>query len=186
MCGTRIKNFYFLFFILSIICYIKDVFSFSFIYFPIERSILTQKQNGQLIYYSNEFTNRFSPVFFWEIDVNWLFVIIKSYAVNFKERNNNNNNHHCQNNSQIFSVLLYSLEGHLLACFFFNQQFCFSFESTFFGSSTNLIIVMRNIELLQQLKNVYQVRYIDSYQLTLLQKQPSSGVLRKKCSENMQ
>ena len=30
-----------LFFILSIICYIIDVFSFSFIFFPIERSILT-------------------------------------------------------------------------------------------------------------------------------------------------
>ena len=31
--------------------------------------------------------------FSWEIDVNWLFVIMKSYVkVNFKERNNNNNN----------------------------------------------------------------------------------------------
>ena len=29
----------------------------------------------------------------WEVDVNWLLVIIKSYVkVNFKERNNNNNN----------------------------------------------------------------------------------------------
>ena len=40
MCGTGIKKI-FLFFILSIICYIIDVFSFSFIFFPIERSILT-------------------------------------------------------------------------------------------------------------------------------------------------
>ena len=30
--------------------------------------------------------------FSWEVDVNWLFVIIKSYVkVNFKERNNKNN-----------------------------------------------------------------------------------------------
>ena len=42
MCGTGIKTF----FILSIICYIIDVFSFSFVFFAIESSILTQKQNG--------------------------------------------------------------------------------------------------------------------------------------------
>ena len=37
MCGTGIKRF----FILSIICKVVDVFSFSFIFFPTERSILT-------------------------------------------------------------------------------------------------------------------------------------------------
>ena len=37
MCGTDIKTF----FILSIICYIIHLFSFSFIFFLIERSILT-------------------------------------------------------------------------------------------------------------------------------------------------
>ena len=42
MCGIGIKTFSFnIFFILSIMCYIIDVFSFSFIFFPIERSILT-------------------------------------------------------------------------------------------------------------------------------------------------
>ena len=53
MCSTGIKTFFYLFFILSITCYIIDVFSFSFMFFPIERSILTKKQNGKLIYYSN-------------------------------------------------------------------------------------------------------------------------------------
>ena len=59
MCGTEIT-----FFIQSIMYYIIDVFSFSFIFFPIERSVLTQKQNGQLIYYINEFTNHFVSEFF--------------------------------------------------------------------------------------------------------------------------
>ena len=62
--------------------------------------------------------------------MNWLFVIIKSYAFNFKERNNNNN--HCQNISQIFSVLLCSLEGHLLACFFFQPTILFLLPVNFF------------------------------------------------------
>ena len=38
------------------------------------------------------FVSKFFRKISWEVDVNWLFVIRKSYAqVNFKERNNNNN-----------------------------------------------------------------------------------------------
>ena len=93
--------------ILSIICDIIHVFYFSFIFFPFERLILRQKQNGQLIYYINEFTNRFVSEFFWnflwEVDANCLFVIIKGYVkVHFKENNNidnNNNNNNNNNNS---------------------------------------------------------------------------------------
>ena len=41
----------------------------------------------------------FSRVFS-EVDVNWLFVIMKSYVkVNFKDNNDNNNNNNNNNNS---------------------------------------------------------------------------------------
>ena len=36
MCGTGTKTFFYLFFILSIICFIIDVFSFSFIFSPLK------------------------------------------------------------------------------------------------------------------------------------------------------
>ena len=82
------KNIFFcIFYFVNYMLHNRCIFFF-FIFFLIERSILTQKQNGQLIYYSNEFAE-----FYWEVDANWLFVIIKRYVkVNFKERNNNNNN----------------------------------------------------------------------------------------------
>ena len=48
-----------------------------------------------------------------EVDVSWLFAIIKSYVkVNFKERNNNNNNN---NNSplKMMKIFLSFLFGHV-------------------------------------------------------------------------
>ena len=55
--------------------------------------------------------------FSWEVDVNWLFVIIKSYVkVNFKERNdyndnnndddNNNNNNSNSNNNNNNNIIM--------------------------------------------------------------------------------
>ena len=50
-----------------------------------------------------------------EIDVNWLFVIIKSYVkVNFKERNNNNNNNNNNNSPlKMMKIFLSFLFGHV-------------------------------------------------------------------------
>ena len=57
MCGTII--------FLLFTCYVIDIFSFSFTFFPIGRSMPT--------YESNEFANRFVKVFLefsWEVDIN--------------------------------------------------------------------------------------------------------------------
>ena len=63
MCGTRIKT---SFILLYIYIYVIQwmYFLFRLYRFPIERFMLTQKQNGQLIYLISEFTNRFASQFF--------------------------------------------------------------------------------------------------------------------------
>ena len=108
ICGTGIKTF-FIFYFVNYKLHNRCIFFFFYI-FPIERSILTQKQNSQLIYYSNEFAG-----FYWEVDANWLFVIIKRYVkVNFKERNNNNKSHGfyrflLQRNVDQFNVIFFKV-----------------------------------------------------------------------------
>ena len=105
------KNIFFcIFYFVNYMLHNRCIFFF-FIFFLIERSILTQKQNGQLIYYSNEFAE-----FYWEVDANWLFVIIKRYVkVNFKERNNNNNKSHgfyrllLQRNVDQFDIIFFKV-----------------------------------------------------------------------------
>ena len=85
MCGTGIKTF----FILPSICYI-DVFSFS--YFSLLKSRFWHRNKMVSWFITLMNLQTVFLEFSWEIDVNWLFVILKSYVkVSFKERNNNNN-----------------------------------------------------------------------------------------------
>ena len=97
LCGIGIKTFF-----LSIICYIIDVFSFSFIFSPLKgRYWHRNKMDSRFITLMNlqtVFYPSFSRVFLggWR----WLFVIIKSYVkVNFKEINNNNDNNNINSNN---------------------------------------------------------------------------------------
>ena len=84
MCGTGVKTF----FILLFICYIIDVFSFSFIFSPLKGRYWFRKNMVswfiKLMNLQTVFNLSFSE-FSWKVDVNCFFAIIKSYVkVNFK------------------------------------------------------------------------------------------------------
>ena len=99
MCGTGIKTFLF-----SYLCHIIDVFSFSFIFFPhwkVDADLLSWLLCIFIkLMNCKPFCVRVFLEFSWKVDVNWVFVIVKSYVkVNFKEiiirrriRIKNNNN----------------------------------------------------------------------------------------------
>lgn len=93
--GIGMKAFKFLLFI----CYMIDVFSFSFIYYFFVLLKGRCWSRGKMIRWFTKLINLPTNFhldclgFYWEVDINWVFVFMKSCVkVNFKERSNNNNN----------------------------------------------------------------------------------------------
>ena len=109
MCCTGIKTFFLIFYFVNYVLHNRFIF-FSFYIFPhwkVDTNIET-KWLADLLqqWICKPFCIWVFLEFYWETDVNWLFVIIKSYVkVKFKERNNNttttnnNNNNNNDNNN---------------------------------------------------------------------------------------